>query len=312
MLGLKYLSSFVLVMAAFFSFAIFSSSTENNSSKDSYEKNKTLDSRDDLPQIIKAIDLDSRTFSFAGEDLPMDNFDVRERLDRELMRNSYWHSNTILNVKKAYRYFPIIEPILAENNIPNDFKYLAVAESDLSNAVSPAGAKGFWQFMKGTAGDYGLQVNSEVDERYNLEKATKAACKFLQKQYDRFGSWALVAAAYNMGAYRLDKEMKVQRAKSYFDLNLNQETSRYLFRIIAIKEILSNPRDFGFYVDEIDRYQPMPEYKTIEVSSGVANWGDFALKHGTTYRMLKVYNPWLISSTLTNKAKKTYQIRIPK
>ncbi len=300
-------------MAAFFSFAIFSSNTGENSGDQQVSKgiSNQKEQSNDLPQIIKAVDLSNRSFSFAGEALPMESFDVRERLDRELMRNSYWHSNTILNVKKAGRYFPIIEAILAENNIPDDFKYLAVAESDLSNAVSPAGAKGFWQFMKGTAGDYKLQVNSEVDERYHLEKATRAACKFLQKQYDRFGSWALVAAAYNMGAYRLDKEMKQQRAKNYFELNLNQETSRYLFRIVAIKEILSNPRDFGFYVDDTDTYKAIPDFKTVDVSGPVANWGDFAVKHGTNYRMLKVYNPWLISSSLTNKSGKKYQIRIP-
>ena len=308
---MKYLSSIVILIAAFFALTIFSSSTGEQNVKTGVEESEKPVNPNELPQVIKSVDLNARSFSFAGETLPMENFDVKERLDRELMRNSYWHSNTLLNIKKAYRYFPIISQILAENNIPDDFKYLAVAESDLRNAVSPAGAKGFWQFMKGTAGDYKLEVNSQVDERYHLEKATHAACKFLQKQYDRFGSWALVAAAYNMGAYRLDKEMKLQRAKTYFDLNLNQETSRYLFRIVAIKEIMTHPNDFGFYIDDRDKYAAMPPHKIVKVFGPVANWGDFAIKNGTTYRMLKVYNPWLVSSSLTNKAGKTYEIKIP-
>ncbi len=305
---IKSISLYTLVLAAFLTLAIFSSSTK----QDSVEQTATPRIEEGkLPQMIRTIDL-NRTFDFAGEAVPMENFDARERLDRELLRNAYWHSNTVLNLKKSGRYFPIIEKILAENGLPDDFKYLAVAESDLSNAVSPAGAKGFWQFMKGTAGDYGLTVNSEVDERYHLEKATAAACRYLKRYKERFGSWTLSAAAYNMGASRLSREKKAQRANTYYDLNLNQETSRYVFRLIAIKEILRNPSAFGFEIDAADLYQPLDSYSTVEVNGAVPNWGDFAQKYGISYRMLKIYNPWLISTKLTNKAKKKYLIKIPK
>lgn len=305
----KSISVYTIVLASFFTFAIFSSySSEHETSPASTSQSPGLD----LPQVIKAVDLSDRSFSFAGEDLPMDNFDVRERLDRELLRNSYYHSSTLGNIKKAQRYFPTIEAILAENGIPDDLKYLAVAESDLSNATSPAGAKGIWQFMRGTAGDYGLEVNSQVDERFHLEKATQAACEYLKKYKERFGSWTLAAAAYNMGGSKLRKEMDLQRGKSYYDLNLNSETSRYVFRIVAIKAIMENPEAFGFYIGEEQKYEPFPAYYNLEVKEAVDNWGDFAIKYGTTYRMLKIYNPWLRSSSLTNKLKKSYLIKIPK
>lgn len=301
---------YTLILAAFFTFAVFSSYTKDG---DTNEKNhKTSTHTNGLPQNIEAVDLKNRSFDFAGEALPMDNFDVVERLDRELLRNSYYHSNTIVNIKKAKRYFPIIENILAENGLPDDLKFLAVAESDLSNATSPAGAKGFWQFMKGTAGDYGLEVNSQVDERFHLEKATRAACRYLKKYKERFGSWTLAAAAYNMGGSKLSKEMAAQRTNSYFDMNLNSETSRYVFRIVALKEIMSQPEKFGFNIYDDLKYDPLPEYYNVEVKEPVANWGDFAQKYGTTYRMLKIYNPWLRSSSLTNKSRKSYLVRIPK
>ena len=268
----------------------------------------------ELPQIIKPVNLD-KTFSFAGEIFPMENFDVRERLDRELLRNTYWHSNTLLNIKKAYKYFPIIEKILAENGVPDDFKYLSVAESDLSNAVSPAGAKGFWQFMKKTGQYYDLEINSQIDERYHLEKATQAFCKYIKSDYKRFNnSWLMAAAAYNMGGTRLSKRIKEQKARSYFDLNLNRETSRYVFRLVAIKEIMNNPRDFGFYASDHEKYQPLDpnNFQKIEVNYGVASWGEFAEKYGTNYRMLKVLNPWLITPSMTNKSGTKYLVKVPK
>ncbi|MEL6868062.1 MAG: transglycosylase SLT domain-containing protein [Bacteroidota bacterium] len=306
---MKTLSMYTLTLAACLSFAVFSSYTGNGD-----QEQTTLSSSDNqgiLPQRIRSIDL-NKSFDFAGERLPTENFDVRERLDRELLRNAYWHSNTVLNIKKAYRHFPLIERILAEHGLPQDLKYLAVAESDLSNAVSPAGARGFWQFMKGTARDYKLEINSDVDERYHLEKSTHAACQFLKKYKEKFGSWTLAAAAYNMGANGLNKEIKLQRAKSYYDLNLNQETARYVFRIVAIKEIMNNPSLFGFYIDEQERYSPLEEYYLVEVNEPVSNWGDFAAKYGISYRMLKIYNPWMISSKLTNRERKTYKVKIPK
>ena len=312
----KSIIGYTLILAAFFTFAIFTSYTsdsKNAGTASNSESSKTEASSNELPQIIKPVNLD-KSFSFAGEIFPMENFDVRERLDRELLRNTYWHSNTLLNIKKAHKYFPVIENILAENGVPDDFKYLSVAESDLSNAVSPAGAKGFWQFMKKTGAYYGLEINSQIDERYHLEKATRAFCTYIKSDYKRFNnSWLMAAAAYNMGGTRLSKRIKEQRAKSYFDLNLNQETSRYVFRLVAIKEIMNNPRDFGFYASDHEKYQPLDpgNYKEIEVNYAVASWAKFAEKHNTNYRMLKVLNPWLITPGMTNKSGTKYLVKVP-
>ncbi len=303
---LRSISAFVIIAAAFLALTLFSSST------DEYTAGQTdkLDGTAILPQRIKSIPID-KTFSFAGEEVPIGNFDVYERLDRELLRNAYYHSSTIMSLKLSKRFFPVIEKILAENDVPEDFKYLAIAESDLSNAVSPAGAKGFWQFLNGTGKEYGLESNKEVEERYHLEKATQAACDYLKMLHKKFGNWTMAAAAYNMGQTGLAREKNVQRMDNYFDLNLNQETSRYIFRILAIKEIISNPSEYGFLIEENEKYALLDNFKIIEINNAVANWGDFAIEHGTTYRMLKVYNPWLVSSSLTNKSKKTYQIKIP-
>lgn len=264
-----------------------------------------------LPQIVKAVRLADH-YDFAGEALPLDNFDVRERLERELMVNAYWHSSTLLALKNASRYFPVIEPILRRNGIPEDFKYLVVAESNFRNVTSPAGAKGFWQFLKGTAEDYGLEVNSEVDERYHLVKATEAACKYFHKLHDRFGSWTLVAAAYNMGENALARELERQQMASYYDLNLGEETNRYVFRIVALKEVLTQPEKFGFELTEADRYQPLDNFSIVRVDGPIPNLGAFARQYGTTYRMLKLYNPWLRSYQLSNRSGKVYDIRIPR
>ena len=265
----------------------------------------------DLPQIIKAPNLE-KGFSFANEPVPMDNFDVRERLDFELLKNSYYHSSTIVAIKRASRYFPTIEKILAEEGLPDDFKYLAIAESNLSNAISPAGAKGVWQFMPKTAQAYGLFVSKEIDERYHLEKATRAACKYLKEYKERFGTWTKAAAAYNMGGTRLSRDIRSQKADSYYDLNLNSETSRYVFRIIALKEIVSNPTAFGFQIEEHQKYPPMDDYINIVVDNTVESWANFAEKNGVSYRMLKVWNPWLINTKLTNNSRKEFLIKIPK
>jgi len=262
-------------------------------------------------QVIRSINLD-KDFDFCGEKLPMDNFDVRQRLDAELVRNVYFHSQTILAIKRANALFPVIEPILKAEGVPDDLKYIAVAESALSNAVSPAGARGIWQFMNAAAGEYKLEVNDDVDERYHLEKATRAACLYMRQQKERLGSWTLAAAAYNGGPGRIKQEMANQRAKTFFDLNLADETMRYPFRIVAIKEVMTNPELYEYAIQENHLYDPVKDFKTVSVSGPVANWGDFAVEHGTTYRMLKVFNPWLISGKLTNKAGKTYEIRLPK
>ncbi|MEZ4919754.1 MAG: lytic transglycosylase domain-containing protein [Saprospiraceae bacterium] len=275
-------------------------------------KQPTDNSPQSPEQIVRSISL-KKDFSFCGEPFPMDNFDVQQRLDQELLRNVYYHSHTILAIKRAGSIFPIIEPILKEEGAPDDLKYLAVAESVLSNAVSPAGARGVWQFMKGAGIEHGLEINSEIDERYHLEKATRAACKYMKSQYKKQGSWIAAAAAYNGGPGRISTEMEKQEATSFFDLNLAaDETMRYPFRIVAIKEVMEHPENYEYIIPKEHLYQPLDDYKIVEVNDSVESWAAFAKKHGISYRTLKVYNPWLISSQLTNKSKKTYEIRIPK
>ncbi len=296
---LKY---YLAVMAAFATVAIFAS-YEVPPTDPTVVYNRSI--------YIPSVDATDE-YWFAGERIPVENFDVRERLERELIVNTYYHTSTILNLKKMTRFFPVIEPIMNEHGIPDDFKYLSVAESNLGNVTSPAGAKGFWQFMKGTAGDYGLEVNSEVDERYHLEKATRAACQYLKRYHEKFGSWTNTAAAYNMGPSGFAKESEKQKFSNYFDLNLNQETSRYIFRILAIREVLEDPAKFGFDIPEEEKYQPLDDYSVVQVDGSIPSLGDFAKEHGTTYRLLKVYNPWLLSYKLTNSKKKTYEIKIPK
>lgn len=262
-----------------------------------------------LPQIIEPVDL-NKGFTFGGEKMP-NTFDARERLDRELSVNAYWHSSTLLNIKAAKRYFPVIERILAENGVPDDFKFLAVAESNLRNVSSPASAKGFWQFRKLSAREFGLEVNGEVDERYHLEKATKAACKYLKHLHNRFGNWTNAAAAYNVGPTNFSRILNSQGEKSFYNLNLNDETSRYVFRLIAIKEIMSQPNRFGFYLDDYEKYEPLDDYYEVTVDNSIDSWSAFAKKYGISYRMLKIYNPWLRDTKLT-VIKNTYQIKIPK
>ncbi|MCH8330084.1 MAG: lytic transglycosylase domain-containing protein [Bacteroidetes bacterium] len=248
--------------------------------------------------------------TFAGESVPLDIFDVRERLDRELLINTYWHSSTIYHFKQANRWFPVIEPILKENNIPDDFKYLALAESGLQNKVSPSRAEGVWQFLKGTGKEYGLQIENAIDERYHIEKATAAACQYLQEAYDTFGSWTMAAAAYNKGMPGMKKQVARQKETKYYDLLLNEETSRYIFRILALKEVLLNPEQYGFFYKEKDLYQPL-KYKTFTIDSPIADLADFAKENGTNYKTLKILNPWLRDTYLKNDKRKEYTIKIP-
>lgn len=247
---------------------------------------------------------------FSGEVVPLEKFDVYESLDRELLSNAYFHSQTIRLIKLANRYFPVIEPILREQGIPDDFKYLAVAESGLSNAVSPAKAVGFWQIRKGTGTDYGMEINNEIDERYNLEKSTVVACRYLMESYEKYGSWTLAAASYNIGRKGIDREMERQKQNDYYDLLLNEETARYLFRIHALKLIIEDPGNYGFHLSEKDLYHPIPYY-TVEINGPVTDFADFAAEHGTNYKILKYLNPWLRDKMLSNKAGKTYTIKIP-
>ena len=248
---------------------------------------------------------------FAEERVPLEMFNIRERYERELLSNTYFHSNTMVLIKRSKRWFPVIEPILKEYGIPDDFKYLCVIESYLSNVVSPAGAAGFWQFMKSTAQEYDLEISKDVDMRYNVELETEAACKYFLKAYERFGSWTLVAAAYNAGSARVAKFMKEQGATSYYDLLMAEETERYVFRILAIKTIFENPEKYGIYVSNELSYQPY-KYYTVKVDKDIKNWAEFAKEHDITYKLLKVFNPWLRSNSLKVKKGKVYEIKIPK
>ena len=249
--------------------------------------------------------------NFAGENVPLTIFDVRERLDRELLVNAYWQSQTLLLIKRANRWFPVIEPILKKYNIPDDFKYLAVAESGLTNAISPAGAVGFWQFTEGTGKKYDLEINDEIDERYNVERATEAACIFFSEACNQFGNWTLAAASYNMGTAGLQKQIEKQKVLTYYDLLLNDETFRYVFRIIAIKEMMTHPVQYGFYFRRQDLYSPL-EYNTVVADSTIADFADFSSAHQINYKTLKLLNPWLRQNYLTNKNRKSYSIKILK
>ncbi len=247
---------------------------------------------------------------FAGEKVPLENFEIKERIDREMLVNVYWYSSTILGLKRANRWFPVIEPILQKNHIPDDFKYISVIESNLYNSTSSAGAVGFWQLTEDVAKKYGLEVNDEVDERYNVEKSTEAACKYFLDAFNEFKSWTLAAAAYNMGKNGLEKQIERQRVHNYYNLLLSEETLRYVARIIAVKVIFNHPEEYGYNLTPEDLY---PQLKThyIKIDTSVLNWTDFAFSHGINYKIIKYFNPWLRDISLTNKQKKTYEIKIP-
>lgn len=250
------------------------------------------------------------TMSFAGEPVPLDIYYVREGLDREMIVNTFGHTNTLLYFKRAHRYFPIIEPILKKNGIPADFKYLCVIESGLTNATSPAKAQGFWQFIKTTGQKYGLEVNDEIDMRNNLEASTEAACKYLKSLHTRFGSWTAAAAAYNCGENGLQKNMERQSIDSYYDTRLNNETTRYVYRILAVKQIMQHPQDYGFYLRPIDLY-PSLQAKTAILSGQNVDLYNFAKENGVTYKVLREFNPWITTDKLTNKANKSYTVKLP-
>lgn len=258
---------------------------------------------------ITAIEIPS-DLNFASEMVPQDDPEIMERVDREFLVNTYWQSNALLLMKRANKYFPIIEPILAKNGIPDDFKYLAVAESALTNVVSHAGATGIWQIMKGTGKEYGLEINANIDERYHLEKSTQVACDYLNKWKGKYGSWTLTAAAYNAGPGAINKFMGIQKVEGYYDLLLGQETGRYVFRIMAIKEILSNPAKYGFDIDKEDMYNAVPTFK-VEVDTPITSFADFASEYEINYKILKRHNPWLREPHLNNSSKKKYTIEIP-
>jgi membrane-bound lytic murein transglycosylase D len=249
--------------------------------------------------------------SFAMEQVPMNIYYVREGLDRELSVNAYWQSNTLILIKKANRFFPVIEPILKKYNVPDDFKYLALIESGLSNVASPAGASGFWQFIPETGKKHGLEITEEVDERYHVEKSTVAACKYLNRCNELFKSWTLTAAAYNAGESRIQKELARQKQSSYYDLYLNTETSRYIYRILALKLIYEHPTEFGYFIRNKDLYPPIPTY-AIEIDTTINNLAEFAVGQKLNYRVIKDFNPWLRKDKLTVKEGKKYTLILPR
>lgn len=252
----------------------------------------------------------SDSINFCNEKVPIKRFDVYEALDNELLKTVYWQSNTFLTLKKANRWFPIIEPILKKYNIPNDFKYIAVIESNFAHVVSPVGASGFWQFMKATAQEYNLEVNDEVDERYNITLATEAACKYFLDSYARLNNWTLVAASYNMGVAGLAKRVEQQNSKSFYDLSLNTETSRYIYRLLAVKLIVENPKSYGYNLRVKDLYPEIP-VNTVVVDTSINDLKEFAQLNNITYKTLKYFNPWLKDTKLTNIKRKKYLIEIP-
>jgi hypothetical protein len=251
------------------------------------------------------------SLNFCGEKVPLIDFDVRERIEREFLVNTYWHSATLLYLKRANRWFPVIEKILEENNIPDDFKYMAVAESGLINSVSPVGATGFWQLMEATAKKYGLEVSDQIDERYDVEKSTLAACKYLKEAKNKLGNWTLAGASYNFGITGIENQIQKQQTRNYYNLYLNEETYRFIARIVALKEIFKNPKNYGFYLTDDELY-PKLNYDEVKVNYSINDLVSFAKKNGINYKLLKLYNPWLRNSSLQNKNKKTYFIKIPK
>lgn len=258
---------------------------------------------------VKALQLPNN-LNLAGERVPIEIEDVKERMDRELLVNTYWQSNGLLLLKRAHKYFPILEPLLKKYGIPDDFKYLALAESGFIDETSTAGAAGIWHFMKKTGKEYGLEINKNVDERYHIEKSTKVAAAYLKKAKERFGSWTLAAAAYNAGNYGIAKRLETQQVTSYYDALLPDETERYVFRILALKEVISNPKKYGFVFDENDLYT-LEKTKEIKVDSAITNIASFAKNFGLNYKELKKHNPWLRENHLNNKSKKNYLIKIP-
>ena len=258
---------------------------------------------------VFSIDL-PRSIEFSGEKISLNENDLKERLDRELLVNVYWQSNMFLMIKRSNKYFPIIEKILKEEGIPDDFKYLAVIESGLQNVRSPKGAKGIWQIMYNTGRELGLEVNSNVDERYNLELSTRAACKYLMKAKEKLGSWTLAAASYNRGISGIRRKLADQQVDNYYDLLLGTETKRYMFRVLAMKMILTDPSNYGYNYNEKDLYK-FEKVKNFKVDTAITNLARFSKQMGINYKILKIHNPWLIQNHLNNKSRKLYNIKIP-
>lgn len=295
--GWTYLFLFFTVIVYF----LFINSSEKNPENVLYKalRHKNAVSTIYLPQNLE----------FAGERVPLENFDTREMLERELIVNTYWHSQTLLLIKRSRRYFPVIDSILSIYKVPLDFKYMAVAESGLTQAVSPSQAIGFWQFLEGTARDYKLEVNDMIDERYHIEKSTEAACKYILESYTKFGSWTMAAAAYNAGRKFLSSQVEIQKQTNYYDLLLGEEAERYVFRILALKMVLENPNDYGFVTGNLG-YDPIPHFK-INIDKEIDDFAEFAHQYNTNYKILKMLNPWLRKPYLKIIDNKSYILKIP-
>jgi len=302
--GFGITSIIAIALVVVFKLFVYSTPPETPDDDDDYYKQMYKNYILYTPYIPEKLD-------FCGEEMPIDRFDVYEAVDYEFLKIMYWQSETMLYLKRQKEVFAVVEPILKKNNVPDDFKYLMVAESGMVNVVSPAKAEGYWQFLKQTAIEYGLEINSEVDERYNLEKSTEAACKYLLDSYKSFGNWTLVAASYNAGRDRIRKELTRQKVNSFYDLLLVTETSRYVYRIVVYKEIMENPRKYGFELKDIHSYK-LPEYNVIKIDTPIESLIDFAIEYGTNYKILKNLNPWLRDEKLTNSSRKTYYIKVPK
>jgi hypothetical protein len=258
---------------------------------------------------IKSLKLPS-DLNLAGERVPIEEQDIQERMERELLVNTYWQSNGLLLLKRANKYFPILEPLLKEYGLPDDFKFLALAESAFIDETSSAGAAGMWHFMKATGQEYGLEINDNVDERYDIKKSTKVAAEYLKNSKERFGSWTLAAAAYNAGNYGVSRRLETQEVTNYYDAKLPNETERYVFRILALKEVMTNPKKYGFVFEKEDLYT-LPKTTTIKVDTVITNITSFAKGYGLTYKEFKIHNPWLRENRLNNKSRKEYEIKIP-
>jgi membrane-bound lytic murein transglycosylase D len=290
------LASGFIIFSVALGFKGFSSVNETRSLADTVIINRPYKLPDDV--------------TFAGEKMPLTNFDTRESLERELLTSAYRHSSTILIIKRANRYLPVIEKILKDNDIPDDFKYLVAAESEYSNMISPAGATGFWQIMQETGKEDGMEINNEVDERYNIERSTQFACNYFKKSYEKYGNWTLAAASYDGGRSAIDEQIEIQHQNDYYDLLLNDETARYIFRVVAYKLIISNPENFGFRIGKDDLY-PELRYYEVKVDTAITSFSSFADHFGTNYKLLKYLNPWLRKPYLSAKPNKVYLIKIP-
>lgn len=258
-----------------------------------------------LPELPVAL-------TFAGERVPLENYDTRESLEREILTTTYMHSRTLLTLLNEPRIFAVIEPILKQNGVPDDFKYLCMAESGLNaSALSGAGAAGLWQLMPATGRGFGLQVGSQVDMRYDIELSTLAACKHLKDSYEKLGSWTLAAAAYNLGDAGVFRRITKQGVKNYYDAFLPEETLRYVFRVLSFKLLVENPTRYGFIIKPEQYRKPLTDFRVVEISESPIDWSVFATTQGTTYKMLRELNHWIRDYDYPNKEGKTFKVKIP-